>query len=168
MVLFLLQNTHFWSVPQTKSSCGLKRHGVQSHLHIPCCFQQKDGLQDSSQNSCLSFSSPTAANQKEALKGPFCVKEEPQADEPLSSQRGPSYSFCQEGPPGSTKPREEGSPMLGKSSLLSQDINVKVASELLMKLSGQQMYFGACTHICVCHFRLEFMNAFEETQRPED
>uniref|UniRef100_A0A673MGW9 C2H2-type domain-containing protein n=1 Tax=Sinocyclocheilus rhinocerous TaxID=307959 RepID=A0A673MGW9_9TELE len=77
----------------------------------------------------------SAANQKEALKGPFCVKEEPQAEEPLSSQRGPSYSFCQEGPPGSTKPREEGSPMLGKSSLLSQDINVKVASELLMKLS---------------------------------
>uniref|UniRef100_A0A9J7X0S2 Zinc finger protein 827 n=2 Tax=Cyprinus carpio carpio TaxID=630221 RepID=A0A9J7X0S2_CYPCA len=77
----------------------------------------------------------SAANQKEALKGTFCVKEEPQAEEPLSSQRGPSYTFCQEGPPGSTKPREEGSPMLGKSSLLSQDINVKVASELLMKLS---------------------------------
>lgn len=103
----------------------------------------------SSQNSCLSFSCPTAANQKEALKGTFCVKEEPQAEEPLSSQRGPSYTFCQEGPPGSTKPREEGSPMLGKSSLLSQDINVKVASELLMKLSGQQMYFSACTHVCV-------------------
>uniref|UniRef100_A0A673I5Y9 Zinc finger protein 827-like n=1 Tax=Sinocyclocheilus rhinocerous TaxID=307959 RepID=A0A673I5Y9_9TELE len=77
----------------------------------------------------------SAANQKEALKGTFCVKEEPQAEEPLSSQRGPSYTFCQEGPPGSTKSREEGSPMLGKSSLLSQDINVKVASELLMKLS---------------------------------
>ncbi|XP_051982147.1 zinc finger protein 827-like isoform X2 [Xyrauchen texanus] len=75
----------------------------------------------------------SAANQKEALKGPFCVKEEPQAEEPLSSQRG--YSFCQEGPPGATKPREEGSPMLGKSTILSQDINVKVASELLMKLS---------------------------------
>ncbi len=58
--------------------------------------------------------------------------------------------------------------MLGKSSLLSQDINVKVASELLMKLSGQQMYFGACTHICVCLFKLEFMNAVEETQRLED
>ncbi|XP_051558833.1 zinc finger protein 827-like isoform X2 [Myxocyprinus asiaticus] len=77
----------------------------------------------------------SAANQKEALKGQFCVKEEPQAEEPLSSQRGPSYSFCQEGPPGATKPREEGSPMLGKSCILSQDINVKVASELLMKLS---------------------------------
>lgn len=120
----------------------------------------------------LSFFSPTAANQKEALKGSFSVKEEPQAEEPLSSQRGPSYSFCQEGPPGSTKQREEGSPMLGKSSLLNQDINVKVASELLMKLSGQQMYFGACTHMCVI-FRhalsvLEFTKAVEETQRPED
>ncbi|XP_051560342.1 zinc finger protein 827-like isoform X4 [Myxocyprinus asiaticus] len=77
----------------------------------------------------------SAANQKEALKGPFCVKEEPQAEETLSSQRGPSYSFCQEGPLGATNQREEGSPMLGKSSILSQDINVKVASELLMKLS---------------------------------
>lgn len=95
------------------------------------------------------FIPPTAANQKEALKGSFYVKEEPQAEEPLSSQRGPSYSFCQEGPPGAIKQREEGSPMLGKSILLSQDINVKVASELLMKLSGQQMHFGSCAHMCV-------------------
>lgn len=57
--------------------------------------------------------------------------------------------------------------MIGKSSLLSQDINVKVASELLMKLSGQQMYFGACAHVCVFSV-LEFTNAVEETQRPED
>ncbi|TRY54790.1 hypothetical protein DNTS_001761 [Danionella cerebrum] len=77
----------------------------------------------------------SAANQKEALKAPFCVKEEPQADEPLSTQRGPGFSFCQEDAPGATKTREEGSPMLAKSSLLSQDISVKVASELLMKLS---------------------------------
>ena len=65
------------------------------------------------------------------------VKEEPGA-EPSQSPRAPSFSFCQEGPLGGLKPREEGSPMLPKSSsLLSQDINVKVASELLMKLSGK-------------------------------
>ncbi|XP_051993032.1 zinc finger protein 827-like [Xyrauchen texanus] len=79
----------------------------------------------------------SAANQKEALKGPFCVKEEPQAEEILSSQRGPSYNFCQKGALSATNQREEGSPMLDKSSILSQDINVKVASELLMKLSAE-------------------------------
>jgi len=55
--------------------------------------------------------------------------------------------------------------MLGKSILLSQDINVKVASELLMKLSGQQIY--------VCIFRhalsvVEFTNTAEKIQWPED
>ncbi|XP_037394376.1 zinc finger protein 827 isoform X1 [Pygocentrus nattereri] len=77
----------------------------------------------------------SAANQKEALKGAFCVKEEPQAEEPLSPPRGPSFSLAQDGPTGPSRPHQEGSPMLTKSSLLSQDINVKVASELLMKLS---------------------------------
>ncbi|XP_066535174.1 zinc finger protein 827 isoform X3 [Hoplias malabaricus] len=77
----------------------------------------------------------SAANQKEALKGAFCVKEEPQAEEPLSPPRGPSFSLAQDGPSGPSQPRQEGSPMLNKSSLLSQDINMKVASELLMKLS---------------------------------
>lgn len=95
-------------------------------------------------NCVVFFSRPIAANQKEAPKGPFCIKEEPQAEEPL---RGPSYSFCQEG---ATKPQEEGSPMLGKNSILSQDINVKVASELLIKLSGQQMYFATGLYLCVC------------------
>lgn len=95
----------------------------------------------------------TAANQREALKSPFHLKEEPKVEEALSprpssqsqSQVQPSFpaTFCQDGPtgtaaatepPGPLKPRE-GSPM-AKNSLLSQDINVKVASELLMKLSG--------------------------------
>ncbi|XP_010727785.2 zinc finger protein 827 [Larimichthys crocea] len=95
----------------------------------------------------------SAANQRETLKSPFHLKEEPKAEEALSprpssqsqSQVQPSYpaTFCQDGPagaaaaaterPGPLKPRE-GSPM-AKNSLLSQDINVKVASELLMKLS---------------------------------
>ncbi|KAL1023749.1 hypothetical protein UPYG_G00045540 [Umbra pygmaea] len=105
----------------------------------------------------------SAANQKEALKAPqpFHLKQEPQAEEEedqveeegrRSPQSQPSYtSFCQElgpmlgttGPSGVTESGvhggpvmgREGSPMGNKSSLLSQDINVKVASELLMKLS---------------------------------
>lgn len=71
----------------------------------------------------------------------FCVKEEPQSEGPLSprlQQAQPSYVFCPERaaltPEGPLKARE-GSP-LAKSSILSQDISVKVASELLMKLSG--------------------------------
>ncbi|XP_069023232.1 zinc finger protein 827 isoform X2 [Embiotoca jacksoni] len=94
----------------------------------------------------------SAANQRETLKSPFHLKEEPKVEEALSprpssqsqSQVQPSFpaTFCQDGPtgaaaaserPGLLKPRE-GSPMT-KNSLLSQDINVKVASELLMKLS---------------------------------
>ncbi|MBN3297147.1 ZN827 protein, partial [Amia calva] len=82
----------------------------------------------------------SVANQKEVLKPQFSVKEEPQAAEPLSPrlpQSQPNYVFCQEGPTGTPErpmKSSEGSP-LAKSGLLSQDINVKVASELLMKLS---------------------------------
>ncbi|XP_027873701.1 zinc finger protein 827 isoform X1 [Xiphophorus couchianus] len=92
----------------------------------------------------------SAANQRESLKSPFHLKEEPKVEEAPSprpssqcqSQVQPSFpgSFCQDGLTGaaavameSLKPRE-GSPM-AKNSLLSQDINVKVASELLIKLS---------------------------------
>lgn len=95
----------------------------------------------------------SAANQRETLKSPFQLKEEPKVEEVLSprpssksqSQVQPSFpgTFCQDGPvraaaaaterPGSLKPRE-GSPM-AKNTLLTQDINIKVASELLIKLS---------------------------------
>ncbi|XP_029368079.1 zinc finger protein 827 isoform X2 [Echeneis naucrates] len=94
----------------------------------------------------------SAANQRETLKSPFHLKEEPKVEEVLSprpssqsqSQIQPSFptTFCQDGPKlaaaatersGPLKPRE-GSPM-SKNSLLSQDINMKVASELLIKLS---------------------------------
>ncbi|XP_028453192.1 zinc finger protein 827 isoform X1 [Perca flavescens] len=94
----------------------------------------------------------SAANQRETLKSPFHLKEEPKVEDALSprpssqsqSQVQPSFpaALCQDGPvgavasterPGSLKPRD-GSPM-AKNSLLSQDINVKVASELLIKLS---------------------------------
>ena len=73
------------------------------------------------------------------------MKEEPQAEEHPQTHGLPGYSaFCQDGAAGALgaterarplKPRE-GSPM-AKSNLLSQDISVKVASELLMKLSGE-------------------------------
>ncbi|KAM9819390.1 zinc finger protein 827 isoform X1 [Syngnathus typhle] len=91
----------------------------------------------------------SAANQREALKSPFHVKEEPKSEEASSPrpasqcQIPPSFpgTFCQDAitgsaaseRPGSLKPRE-GSPP-ATNSLLSQDINMKVASELLIKLS---------------------------------
>uniref|UniRef100_A0A8C5A1X2 Zinc finger protein 827 n=1 Tax=Gadus morhua TaxID=8049 RepID=A0A8C5A1X2_GADMO len=98
----------------------------------------------------------SAANQREALKSPFHLKVEPRSEEVLSprpaslsqghAQPGfPLSVLCQEGPKaavgggvadrpaGPLKPRE-GSPM-AKSNLLNQDISIKVASELLMKLS---------------------------------
>lgn len=92
----------------------------------------------------------SAANQRETLKSPFHLKEEPKVEEALSprpasqSQVQPGFpaTFCQDGSagaaavterPGPIKPRE-GSPM-AKNTLLSQDISVKVASELLIKLS---------------------------------
>uniref|UniRef100_A0A8C2YZM7 Zinc finger protein 827 n=1 Tax=Cyclopterus lumpus TaxID=8103 RepID=A0A8C2YZM7_CYCLU len=94
----------------------------------------------------------SAANQRETLKSPFHLKEEPKVEEAVSprptsqsqSQVQPSFpaTFCQNGPvgaaaaterPGSLKPRE-GSPRT-KNTLLNQDINIKVASELLIKLS---------------------------------
>ncbi|KAM4595064.1 zinc finger protein 827 [Fundulus diaphanus] len=88
----------------------------------------------------------SAANQRESLKSPFHLKEEPKVEEAPSprpssqcqSQVQPSFpgSFCQDGPTGAMEPLKprEGSPM-AKNNLLSQDINVKVASELLIKLS---------------------------------
>ncbi|XP_055779394.1 zinc finger protein 827-like [Salvelinus fontinalis] len=110
----------------------------------------------------------SAANQKEALKAPqsFHLKQEPRAEEEeeevrRSPRSQPSYSsFYQEqgaalgatgpaevtadsGSHRGTLKRREGSPMGNKNSLLSQDINFKVASELLMKLSGKVMG-------CVC------------------
>lgn len=72
----------------------------------------------------------TAANQKEALKSGFCVKEEPEAEEALSPARCPSFSLGHDAPAVPGRPRQEG-------SILSHDISVKVASELLMKLSGK-------------------------------
>lgn len=76
------------------------------------------------------YVSVTAANQKEALKSGFCVKEEPEAEEASSPERCPPFSLGLDAPAVPGRPRQEG-------SILSHDINVKVASELLMKLSGK-------------------------------
>ncbi|MGH0171297.1 UNVERIFIED_CONTAM: hypothetical protein FKN15_003019 [Acipenser sinensis] len=85
----------------------------------------------------------SAANQKEAPKPQFIVKEEPLPEESMSPtvpQGQPSYMFCQEPPavgaPEKPLSKTEGS-SVAKSSLLSQDISMKVASELLMKLSAE-------------------------------
>uniref|UniRef100_A0A3B4YA88 Zinc finger protein 827 n=1 Tax=Seriola lalandi dorsalis TaxID=1841481 RepID=A0A3B4YA88_SERLL len=79
----------------------------------------------------------SAANQRETLKSPFHLKEEPKVEEALSPRpSSQSQSQVQSKRPGPLKPRE-GSPM-AKNSLLSQDINMKVASELLIKLSDAQ------------------------------
>lgn len=147
--------------------CLTLRCCIRKSLHMASCFHYEPHLFGQNQSLvspyilCLSTSSflrfllflSAAANQRETLKSPFHLKEEPKVEEALSprpssqsqSQVQPSFpaSFCQDGPvgtaaaterPGPLKPRE-GSPMT-KNSLLSQDINVKVASELLIKLSG--------------------------------
>lgn len=116
-----------------------------------------------------------AANQREALKSPFHLKEEPKVEEALSprpasrsqSQIQPSFAaaFSQHGPaagaaaaerPLLVKPRD-GSPM-AKNSLLSQDINMKVASELLMKLSGKdnmEILANKSNQLPFVHIRLD-------------
>lgn len=84
----------------------------------------------------------TAANQKEPLNLNFKVKEEPKEEEPLSTTLPrPSYVFSPE-PEAPTpnisqdtlKSQEE------KGSMLRQDMSVKAASELLMKLSGTWLF----------------------------
>lgn len=141
--------------------CLTLRCCIRKSLHMASCFHCEPPLFGHNQSlvspyilylKFLLFLS-AAANQRETLKSPFHLKEKPKAEEALSprpssqsqSQVQPSFpaTFCQDGPvgaaaaterPGPLKPRE-GSPM-AKNSLLSQDINVKVASELLIKLSG--------------------------------
>lgn len=68
---------------------------------------------------------------------------------------GPAEVTADSGAHRGTLKGREGSPMGNKNSLLSQDINFKVASELLMKLSGKVMgcvWVGGryCVCVCVC------------------
>ncbi|XP_039606143.1 zinc finger protein 827 isoform X1 [Polypterus senegalus] len=85
----------------------------------------------------------SAANQKDMPKPHFTVKEEPlpeASQSPLLLHNQSTFVLCPESaaglPPERALKMKEGSP-LPKSNLLNQDINVKVASELLMKLSAE-------------------------------
>uniref|UniRef100_W5MQX1 Zinc finger protein 827 n=1 Tax=Lepisosteus oculatus TaxID=7918 RepID=W5MQX1_LEPOC len=123
---------------QTAASAKpLDQPGLKPSLPSPASLFSPDITTKTATDFLIKLS---AATQKEMMKPQFSVKEEPQAAEPQSPrlpQTQPSYVFCQDGPAGTAEralKSSEGSP-LAKSSLLSQDINVKVASELLMKLS---------------------------------
>ena len=91
---------------------------------------------------CLSIYNPflllTAANQKEPMNLNFKVKEEPQEEEALStSLPRSSYVFSPESEVSASSISEDTlKPQEGKGSMLRQDMSVKAASELLMKLSG--------------------------------
>ncbi|KAM4809122.1 zinc finger protein 827 [Rhinophrynus dorsalis] len=81
----------------------------------------------------------SAANQKEPLTLTFSVKEEPNDEEPTSSLSPQSgYTFNQESEARlSSTPDRDSKPQETQPSLLTQDISVKAASELLMKLSAE-------------------------------
>lgn len=76
-----------------------------------------------------------AANQKEPLTPIFKVKEEPKDEDSASSTLSKtSYGFSHE--PAPSIPKENPKPQEVPANLLQQDMSVKAASELLMKLSG--------------------------------
>ncbi|XP_041435490.1 zinc finger protein 827 isoform X2 [Xenopus laevis] len=81
----------------------------------------------------------SAANQKDPLTLTFKVKDEPEDEEPISSLSPQSlYSFNQESEGRlSSTPDEDCKPQQKQPNLLTQDISMKAASELLMKLSAE-------------------------------
>lgn len=89
--------------------------------------------------SLTSFLLLTAANQKEPLTPNFKVKEEPKDEEAGSSSVSqPSYVFSQElEAPAPNVPEEKLKPQEAQANVMRQDMSVKAASELLMKLSGK-------------------------------
>lgn len=80
----------------------------------------------------------TAANQKEPLTPKFKVKDEPKDEEAASSTLSQSsYGFSQESEASApSAPKEKLKPQEAQANMMRQDISVKAASELLMKLSG--------------------------------
>ncbi|KAJ8262160.1 hypothetical protein GJAV_G00163170 [Gymnothorax javanicus] len=111
----------------------------------------------------------SAANQKESLKPQmFSVKEEPQSDGPLSPPLAQTQSGFVLGPDrvvrtpeGPLKPEEDCPPP--QSSILSQDISVKVASELLMKLSEN----NKDAHVSTVTVKTEPMEVDPPDQSPQ-
>lgn len=87
--------------------------------------------------SCNISSSFSAANQKETLTLTVKVKEEPK-DEDLSSSLSPhsGFTYSHESEARLSSTPDEAKTQETQPNLLTQDISVKAASELLMKLSG--------------------------------
>ncbi|OXB58463.1 hypothetical protein ASZ78_015565 [Callipepla squamata] len=81
----------------------------------------------------------TAANQKEPLTPKFKVKDEPKDEEAASSALSQSsYVFSQESEASApSAPKEKLKPQEAQANMMRQDISVKAASELLMKLSAE-------------------------------
>ncbi|XP_065592439.1 zinc finger protein 827 isoform X1 [Cyrtonyx montezumae] len=81
----------------------------------------------------------SAANQKEPLTPNFKVKDEPKDEETASSTLSqPSYVFSQESEASApSAPKEKLKPQEAQANMMRQDISVKAASELLMKLSAE-------------------------------
>ncbi|OCT99737.1 zinc finger protein 827 [Xenopus laevis] len=81
----------------------------------------------------------SAANQKDPLSLTFKVKDEPEDEEPISSLSPQSlYGFNQESEGQfSSTPDDDSKPQETQPNLLTQDISMKAASELLMKLSAE-------------------------------
>lgn len=79
-----------------------------------------------------------AANQKEPLTPTFKVKEEPKDEDSASSTLSQtSYGFSHEPEvSASSIPKENLKSQEVPANVLQQDMSVKAASELLMKLSG--------------------------------
>ncbi|XP_071411730.1 zinc finger protein 827 isoform X4 [Pithys albifrons albifrons] len=81
----------------------------------------------------------SAANQKEPLTPNFKVKEEPKEEEAVSSAVSQSsYVFSQESEASAPNiPEEKLKPQEAQANVMRQDMSVKAASELLMKLSAE-------------------------------
>lgn len=83
----------------------------------------------------------TAANQKEPLTPKFKVKDEPKDEEPAGSALSQSsYVFSQESEASAPNvPEEKLKSQEAQTNVMRQDMSVKAASELLMKLSGRYL-----------------------------
>uniref|UniRef100_A0A8B9QT93 Zinc finger protein 827 n=1 Tax=Anas platyrhynchos TaxID=8839 RepID=A0A8B9QT93_ANAPL len=81
----------------------------------------------------------SAANQKEPLTPKFKVKDEPKDEEAASSTLSQSsYVFSQESEASAPNvPEEKLKPQEPQTNVMRQDMSVKAASELLMKLSAE-------------------------------
>ncbi|RMC13685.1 hypothetical protein DUI87_08763 [Hirundo rustica rustica] len=87
----------------------------------------------------MGFAKFAPANQKEPLTPNFKVKEEPKDEEAGSSAVSqPSYVFSQESEASAPNvPEEKLKPQEPQANVMRQDMSVKAASELLMKLSAE-------------------------------